>query len=406
MPLPSELTKTPGRAAPPGGTPWVPTATPRQPRYDSLDFWRGVACLFVVLYHSVIMFENGPAASGPGPAGRLLNVFSGLSIGVPLFFVISGYCIAAAADGCRKRGDGLATYMRRRIRRIYPPLWILTACAVVLFVVVDVVVAPGLLSGGPWAQLRPWWYSPWQWAGNLTLTETWRHYVVGGPRGHFPGQAWTLCYEEQFYLLMGLLLIAPRHLFKGCVAITAVTIGVVVVGHLQGWTLDGVFLDGTWLTFAGGVLVYHVLNYGSRAALIAAGFVLLLAAAVGDRWGVPGGTAAFLFAFVILVLRPFDGHLVRARLARPVNWCGQMCYSLYLVHQLPVKTVSTVTYRAGLTSAYSTLFVTVPLCVIVSLAAGWIFHLTVERRFMNHARPAGAAVPRRGLVADSPIAVR
>ncbi|MES1255954.1 MAG: acyltransferase, partial [Acidobacteriota bacterium] len=188
----------------------MPAPLPRHPRYDSLDFWRGLACLLVVMYHSVLVYVSSPASAFSPRTTPVLRTIAGLWIGVPLFFVISGYCIAATADRTRLRGDGLGSYFLRRFRRIYPPLWIVIVVSVAFFVVVDVAAWPGILSNPPWAQYRPWWYSPWQWLGNLTLTETWRHHVVGGPRGHFPGQAWTLCYEEQFYMVVGALLLFPR----------------------------------------------------------------------------------------------------------------------------------------------------------------------------------------------------
>src|SRR5437762_3960854 len=95
------------------------------------------------------------------------------SVGVALFFVISGYCIAAAADGARFKGTGSREYFLRRFRRIYPPFWVVVVASLVFFGVIDYVLFPGLLSRQPWGQPRPSWYSPTQWLGNLTLTETW-----------------------------------------------------------------------------------------------------------------------------------------------------------------------------------------------------------------------------------------
>ena len=40
-----------------------------------------------------------------------------------------------------------------------------------------------------------------QWLGNVTLTESWRHLVGGGPQEIFTRVAWSLCFEEQFYFL-------------------------------------------------------------------------------------------------------------------------------------------------------------------------------------------------------------
>lgn len=60
-----------------------------------------------------------------------------------------------------------------------------------------------------------------------------------------------------------------------------------------------------------------------------------------------------------------------------------MCYSLYLVHQIPVRAVSAGLQQMGADGVFSTLFVVMPASVAVALALGWFFHLHVERRFLN-----------------------
>ena len=50
--------------------------------------------------------------------------------GVPIFFVISGYCISATADSARRKGLPARTYFWRRFRRIFPPYWIFLMAAV------------------------------------------------------------------------------------------------------------------------------------------------------------------------------------------------------------------------------------------------------------------------------------
>src|SRR5579871_4644886 len=86
-------------------------------RYDSLTLWRGVACLLVVLYHSVLYrhFASENFVFG------LLHQFW---MGVPIFFVISGYCITASADALRKDPVPVRRFYWRRFRRIFPPYWI------------------------------------------------------------------------------------------------------------------------------------------------------------------------------------------------------------------------------------------------------------------------------------------
>src|ERR1041385_8984713 len=96
--------------------------TPRSPRYYSLDMWRGIACLMIVVFHATFYAREAVHPTG-GLPDKFLGLAGKLFIGVPLFFVISGYCISAAADSARRRQNTVPSYFRRRFRRIYPPFW-------------------------------------------------------------------------------------------------------------------------------------------------------------------------------------------------------------------------------------------------------------------------------------------
>jgi len=372
-------------------------------RFESLDDWRGLACLFVIVYHSTIVFSSlrAPAAS-PALADALVAVTHSLNVGVALFFVISGYCIAAAADNARSRGFTTGQYFGRRFRRIYPPFWFAVAASVACFFVLDYGWSSPLLSSSPWMQYRPWWYSPSQWIGNLTLTETWRHYLFGSPRGHFPGQAWTLCYEEQFYFVMGMLLLVSRkRFFAGVALVSALTAGVALLCRSAGVPIEGFFFDGSWLLFAAGVAAYYRLHHASSGTATALTWLLIGAVPVSWFFPVPiyGATVGFCFAAALPALYEAERRFGSYRFP-PLVTCGRMCYSLYLVHQIPVKAVSMALYRAGVTSAAATLAVTVPSAVAVSLGLGWTFYQLVERRFLNApvtAAPAPALQPTAAL---------
>ncbi len=210
------------RDTPPMETAALPQ--PRAPRYKSLDLWRGVACLMVVVFHAIgyspyyrALVAGTEPVCGEGWLNRLAHVLqAGLSelwLGVPMFFVISGYCISATLDSQRRKPLSVARYFHRRFRRIYPPYWIalaLTAGCVALFYFTPL---PNLFSDEA-PPFYPWRLTPAQWLGNITLTETWRYHALGDPPGQFLGIMWTLCYEEQFYAVAGLiLLLSPRRIF-------------------------------------------------------------------------------------------------------------------------------------------------------------------------------------------------
>src|SRR5262249_5807489 len=92
-------------------------------RYETLDAWRGLACLMVVVHHAG--YALGWAET-TGSWARWLTwlAVNRMNLGVTLFFVISGYCIAASLEATRRRGDTPWVFLGRRVWRIYPPYWV------------------------------------------------------------------------------------------------------------------------------------------------------------------------------------------------------------------------------------------------------------------------------------------
>jgi peptidoglycan/LPS O-acetylase OafA/YrhL len=326
-------------------------------------------------------------------------------IGVPIFFVISGYCIAAAVDNHRRSpGRSLRSYFTRRLRRIYPPYWavLLGTMAVVALVDVGVPGAPITRAG---TFLRPWWYDARQWIGSLTLTEVWLYHVVRGQKALILGHAWTLCYEEQFYIVSGVLLwLAPRRFFLGAAGVTVAVVAIWAASTSMHIDIDGFFFDGSWLQFWMGIALFHALNYGTRVmrAWTLAAFVAVAAIAASDptRLLSPDKNVwetffvAGAFAALALLLFPWDGTIDAEPGLSVFRTCGVMCYSLYLVHLPIVNLLRTVFYWYGVTPRP---IVSLMVCVPISLVLAWQFHVRVERRFLN--RPsAPERTPLRPLV--------
>ena len=113
---------------------------------------------------------------------------------------------------------------------------------------------------------------------------------------------------------------------------------------------------------------------------------MLIAAIPLSLWvAVPiyGAVFGFVFAASLPWLYHVDQRIAASRRLKPLLLCGQMCYSLYLVHQIPVKAVTSALARSGATDAVSTLLLAVPLSIGVSVSLGWLFHISVEQRFLN-----------------------
>ena len=95
----------------------APVEKSERMRYDSLDLMRGLAALWVFFYHFSLLFPFDQTSS------FLHAAFCYGYLGVPMFFVISGYCMAAAARSALRREESVSSFLYRRMRRIYPPFW-------------------------------------------------------------------------------------------------------------------------------------------------------------------------------------------------------------------------------------------------------------------------------------------
>src|SRR5690242_5231021 len=85
-------------------------------RLRSIDALRGFAALAVVMHHSMqhaVLATANPVVLGAAAVLRLGY------LGVPLFFVISGFCIHMAAASGRPLRP--LDFWKRRLRRLYPP---------------------------------------------------------------------------------------------------------------------------------------------------------------------------------------------------------------------------------------------------------------------------------------------
>lgn len=154
---------------------------PGNPRFPHVDALRAFAALSVLVFHTA--FTSGATTAWYGAiVGRL-------EVGVALFFAISGFLLYrpfVAAHYARAPRIRTRDYLRRRVLRIVPAYWLaLTVLA----------IYPGLAGvfTGDW-----WIYYGF---GQIYSLGT---FVNGIP------QAWTLCVEATFYLVLPLYALALR----------------------------------------------------------------------------------------------------------------------------------------------------------------------------------------------------
>jgi peptidoglycan/LPS O-acetylase OafA/YrhL len=166
------------------GVPVTEATTPVQrSRKPGLDLLRAITIAWVMLYHASIM--GLIAAPVPG-------LISFGWMGVDLFFVLSGYLIAGQLIRPLALGQNpdYRIFLHRRLLRTLPAY---TAVLAVYF------LAPGLRER---ATIQPFWQY-------LTFTE---NLLVDVGRGTAFSHVWSLCVEEQFYLIfpLAILLLTMR----------------------------------------------------------------------------------------------------------------------------------------------------------------------------------------------------
>ena len=222
-----------------------------------LDIWRGVACLMVVIHHGAYALEWTEVGDS-WLRWAIVYATKRMDLGVPLFFVISGYCIAASAESLARRGDSPLAFIAKRFWRIYPPYWIALLGFVVILGTLEILGYSRYFQGSLGVVLdAPWQLDHEQWIGNLTLTETWRPHFFQTERNVYTGVAWSLCFEEQFYFLCFVALcIAPRRLMS---VLAGITVAVASV-RIYAWWVGGLGkLSGCfpllWHEFAVGLVV-------------------------------------------------------------------------------------------------------------------------------------------------------
>ena len=370
--------------------------------YGSLDAWRGLAALAVIYFHAAEkVIDRNPAEShsllyAPGMFG---------GVGVQVFFVISGFCIANAVCATLTLKRTTKSYAVARVRRIFPPMWI-SLVFYTLFSIGGMILMRHGTLGANFARVMPvdlrqvglkFWFA------NLTLTQPWLN------QQFLSGVCWTLCYEISFYTIMALLM--SVRLFGGGVRamlnLAHLTSAAALVALLL-FPGSVPFPLDMWPQFGLGVLVYDLLTHrrNKQAAIAGITMVLLtLLFIVKDSTfvGVTGlrepsrltYSVSLSFAALLLVLRAYDAVIVKLLPVRGLMQVGRASYSIYLTHGLCLMMLHLVMKLAHLEQA---IFLQFAASFVLSVALGFVFFSFAERPFLNSAKPANRNAP-----ADEPV---
>lgn len=355
--------------------------------YQTLDAWRGMASLWVVMYHmTLVLFVSYPNIA-PSP----LYTFSlAGSLGVQIFFVISGYCIANAASKSALRGQGFYLFMAARVRRIYPPVWAALVAVMLLSVTASLLVMTHHLKSSTLGSEDILHQKAFYFFSNFTLTQC----IFRQPS--ILAQCWTLCYEMAFYLLVGVVLIptlASKGRFAMLPALHTVTclilLLLIFIPHKLSYPAD------LWPEFGLGIVAYDVLTHGDQwqpKAWLAGISVLLITFCGMHNYNIGSmsepSRLTFLFCLgftgLLIALYKYERFFQASPPVRLLSALGLFSYSLYLTHVFSIGVVNQCVKIFHIPSAvHDIVFAAV---IVTAIAFARIFFHFCERPFMGSAK--------------------
>jgi peptidoglycan/LPS O-acetylase OafA/YrhL len=327
---------------------------------------RGVAALFVMLYHLSTMLT---AEQKIAPVGLFTRGY----LAVDLFFVLSGFVLCYNYEGNFAGGISARDYFSlqlKRVARIFPLyLVLLIVYALKQFYNFSETAQPAL--------------HPSDWILNVLALHGWGFHAV-----RIIGASWSISTELFAYLMLPLMLFGftrlPFLLPLAGVAGGASLLAVIVYGQGVRGPLD-VVASGSLLPllrclaeFTLGVLAcfaFRNARMGRYARLPLLPFLMgaaLLLAALGLDWWL----AAVLFPLAVFCMAAENKFAMALFANKPVHYLGTISYSIYLAHPLFVG----IAVRAGRmihgTAAF--LPVTYTVFVVLTISAAAILYHVIE----------------------------
>lgn len=373
-----------------------PLETPGGARLKSIDLLRGAAALGVVVHHSV------NAGATPPETAHWFPTVSAIAdrgrLGVPLFFVISGFCIHARwarqrAAGVDERLD-FGRFWRRRLYRLYPPYLVALTLSMGLILLAYLA---GKSSGGlehyPDPKLR--WMGMDAVAHVLMLHGFYPVFDRAGGNAPF----WTLAREEYFYILYFPLLAFRRRLGLPLSLGGVLLLGLAFPVVLSPWAVPGTGWGDLvqsssitlWFQWCLGMLAVEgwcglIVLPRWCGSLWAAALWAGAASVTQGRWEAFSPSLWGMAFFTLLnagLWAEQRGHWPQTRLVRWLEGVGLFSYSLYLIHH-PVRGILKRVLERLIVSGSPVKYAAATVLVVVGgYIAGKMFFWAVEKRFLH-----------------------
>ena len=339
--------------------------------FDSLRF---LAFLLVFLSHS------------PIPKDSFLGYFTKSGgIGVVFFFVLSGFLITyiLLIEKVNEGKVDLRNFFKRRILRIWPLYY-----AMILFAFCTPYILNYLQIGDSGEGYEPNWLMSLAFLENYKMMSTHR----------FPNVSplivmWTLCIEEHFYILWGLLLyFIPLkkipHLIVVSISLSAICI--IIYGRLGIPTLD-IFTNIGYFAFGAIPAVIFVfyeklivkLNHISRltkfiyAAIVIMAILLISNAVIVLNAALNSLILGALFSMLILFTLG-EKNVLKISDNTWMAHLGKYTYGLYMIHTI----VIVLFLKIGAKLDWNVYLITIVSLIITIILAFLSYHL-FEKQFLK-----------------------
>ncbi len=357
------------------GSSWIP----------EIDGLRFVAILSVVLFHlaAQVVTKSTVHLTEQAWYQPFFRIMARGHIGVPLFFVISGFILGRPFARQHLLGQNrvrLRSYYLRRITRLEPPYVLnLILSALAIYVYERTPIGTLLL--------------------HLVASATYLHGWIFHAASSINTVAWTLEVEAQFYILVPLLALVfrVRHVpLRRALLLAAV----LVLPAIQARYFFGHLPGDSWLWYS----IFFYLQYFLAGLLLSDLYVTTMpswrSSWLWDVASLAMWALIFPYAYewvyyaeplIILVayIGAFRGRLFPRIFRTPwIALVGGMCYSMYLWHFFIIALVFKATRHLALTSDELVNFLLQAALILPCILAGTlVYFVLVERPCMDPAWP-------------------
>jgi peptidoglycan/LPS O-acetylase OafA/YrhL len=373
--------------------------------FNGIQALRCFAAVMVVMVHASQSWGFGTQPEHPASywTSEASRVWINGASGVDIFFVISGFVMAISTLTRTKSKHTARSFMERRILRVVPLYWMVTA----LFLAESLAkyLYPGLGAVRPATLGLPYLLA------SFFFIPAHNSVGVVGP---LLAVGWTLNFEMFFYVLFAIGLWFKTNVSQFLVPIM---VGLSAIGLFRhdSWPAFTVLASTMLLEFLAGLLLARYVTRGGTISMVfaipagIAGALFLLLKhfeQVPDRlrgfvWGIP----ALLIVLAAVSVEERYGKLW----PRFVLFMGDASYSLYLIH-LPVLNAMTRVLRHAHVLQMGRVrvqdeMVTVAVDLALSIAVAVVVHLYVENPMTEYLRKNWLHENRK-LVQAVPIPIR